>query len=57
MPGRSAGSGIRDVTNDEDASQIRTGNGRQATATLRNLAIGIMKMVGQRSIAAATRHR
>lgn len=47
---------IRDVTYGEDASQVRTGNGPQVMATLRNLTIGIMKMAGHRNIAAATRH-
>jgi predicted transposase YbfD/YdcC len=47
---------IRDVTYGEDASQIRTGNGPQTMATLRNLTIAIMKMAGHHNIAAATRH-
>jgi predicted transposase YbfD/YdcC len=47
---------IRDVTYGEDASQVRTGNGPQAMATLRNLAIGILKLAGHPSIAAACRH-
>jgi hypothetical protein len=47
---------IRDVTYGEDASQTRTGNGPQVMATLRNLAIGIFKLAGHRSIAAACRH-
>jgi predicted transposase YbfD/YdcC len=47
---------IRDVSYGEDASQVRTGNGPQAMATLRNLAIGILKMTGHTSIAAACRH-
>jgi hypothetical protein len=47
---------IRDTTYGEDASQVRTGNGPQVMATLRNLAIGIIKMAGHRNIAAATRH-
>jgi predicted transposase YbfD/YdcC len=47
---------IRDVTYGEDASQVRTGNGPQAMATLRNLTIGIMKMAGHHNIAAASRH-
>ena len=40
----------------KDASQIRTGNGPQVMATLRNLAIGILKLAGHASIAAARRH-
>jgi predicted transposase YbfD/YdcC len=47
---------IRDVTYGEDASQVRTGNGPQVVATLRNLTIAIMKMSGHRNIAAATRY-
>jgi predicted transposase YbfD/YdcC len=47
---------IRDVTYAEDASQIRTGNGPQVMATLRNLTIGIFKITGHTSIAAACRH-
>jgi predicted transposase YbfD/YdcC len=37
---------LRDVSYGEDASQIRTGSGPQAMATLRNLAIGILKRPG-----------
>ncbi|HZC39523.1 MAG TPA: ISAs1 family transposase [Streptosporangiaceae bacterium] len=47
---------IRDVSYGEDASQVRTGNGPQVMATLRNLTTGIMKMAGHRNIAAACRH-
>jgi predicted transposase YbfD/YdcC len=47
---------IRDVTYGEDASQIRTGNGPQVMATLRNLATGILKPSGHPSIAAASRY-
>jgi hypothetical protein len=47
---------IRDVSYGEDASQIRTGNGPQVMATLRNLATGILKLAGHASIAAACRH-
>jgi predicted transposase YbfD/YdcC len=47
---------IRDVSYGEDASQIRTGSGPQAMASLRNLGIGILKMAGHTSIAAACRH-
>jgi predicted transposase YbfD/YdcC len=38
---------IRDVTDGEDASQVRTGNGPQVMATLRNLAIAIFKLAGK----------
>jgi predicted transposase YbfD/YdcC len=47
---------IRDVTFGEDASQIRTGNGPQVMATLRNLGIAILKPCGYPSIAAACRY-
>jgi predicted transposase YbfD/YdcC len=47
---------IRDVTYGEDTSQIRTGNGPQVMATLRNLTIGVLKLGGCRSIAAACRY-
>jgi len=47
---------IRDVTYSEDVSQVRTGNGPQVMATLRNLTIAITKMAGHHNIAAATRH-
>jgi hypothetical protein len=40
----------------EDASQIRTGNGPQAMAALRNLAVGMLKLDGYPSIAAACRY-
>jgi hypothetical protein len=47
---------IRDVTYREDHSQIRTGNGPQAMATIRNLAIATMKLAVAAGIAATTRH-
>ena len=34
---------LRDITYDEDRSRIRTGNGPQAMAALRNLAIALIK--------------
>jgi predicted transposase YbfD/YdcC len=46
---------IRDTTYGEDASQVRTGNGPQAMATLRNLGIAIFKLAGTPNIAAACR--
>jgi predicted transposase YbfD/YdcC len=46
---------IRDVTYREDHSQVRTGNGPQVMATIRNLAIAVTKLAGATSIAAATR--
>jgi predicted transposase YbfD/YdcC len=46
---------IRDVTFAEDASHVRTGNTPRAMASLRNLAIGILRARGHRNIAAALR--
>jgi hypothetical protein len=46
---------IRDTTFAEDASQIRTGNAPRAMASLRNLAIGFLRLRGHRNIAAALR--
>jgi predicted transposase YbfD/YdcC len=46
---------IRDTTFAEDASQIRTGNAPRAMASLRNLAIGILRLRGHCNIAAALR--
>ena len=47
---------IRDVVFDEDRSQIRTANGPQIMASLRNLAITILRLAGVDNIAAALRH-
>jgi predicted transposase YbfD/YdcC len=47
---------VRDVTYDEDRSQIRTGTGPQVMAALRNAAIGALRAAGVTNIAAATRH-
>jgi hypothetical protein len=47
---------IRDVTFAEDASQTRNGNAPRAMASLRNLAIGILRAHGDRNIAAALRY-
>jgi predicted transposase YbfD/YdcC len=46
---------VRDTTFAEDASQLRTGTGPQVMASLRNLAIGILRARGDRNIAAALR--
>lgn len=46
---------VRDVTFREDASQIRTGSRPQIMATLRNLAIGLIRQAGHTSIAATIR--
>ncbi|MFI5960522.1 ISAs1 family transposase [Cryptosporangium sp. NPDC051539] len=47
---------VRDVTYDEDRSQIRTGTGPEIMAALRNAAIGVLRTAGITNIAAATRH-
>ncbi|MFB9452012.1 ISAs1 family transposase, partial [Dactylosporangium vinaceum] len=47
---------VRDVTYDEDRSQIRTGTGPQVMATLRNAAISVLRLDGTTNIAAANRH-
>lgn len=47
---------VRDVTYDEDRSQVRTGNGPRVMASLRNLAITILRLTGAINIAAALRH-
>jgi predicted transposase YbfD/YdcC len=47
---------VRDVTYDEDRSQIRTGTGPQVMATIRNAAIGALRLAGATNIAAANRH-
>jgi len=47
---------VRDVTFDEDRSQIRTCNGPRVMATLRNLAISVLRLTGATNIAAALRY-
>lgn len=47
---------VRDVTYDEDRSQVRTGTGPQVMAVLRNAAIGALRLAGVTNIAAANRH-
>lgn len=47
---------VRDRTYDEDHSQVRTGNGPRAMATMRNLAIALLRLAGWANIAQATRH-
>ncbi|GAB3828993.1 hypothetical protein GCM10027610_014950 [Dactylosporangium cerinum] len=47
---------VRDVTYDEDRSQIRTGTGPQVMAAIRNAAIGALRLDGTTNIAAANRH-
>lgn len=46
---------VRDVVFDEDRSQVRTGNGPRMMATLRNLAISMLRLAGATSIAKALR--
>lgn len=46
---------VRDVTFDEDRSQVRRGSIPQLMAALRNVAIGLMRLSGHKNIAAATR--
>ncbi len=47
---------VRDLTYDEDRSHVRTGNGPRVMASLRNLAITILRLAGVVNIAAALRH-
>lgn len=46
---------VRDVTFDEDRSQIRTGSGPQTMASLRNFAISLFRLHGHPNMAQATR--
>ena len=46
---------VRDVTFDEDRSQIRKGNGPRVMASLRNLAISVLRIAGARYVAKAIR--
>jgi predicted transposase YbfD/YdcC len=47
---------VRDVTFDEDRSRVRRGQGAQVMASLRNLAISLLRMAGARYISSALRH-
>lgn len=47
---------VRDVTFDEDRSQVRTGSEAWVMASIRNTAIGILRLLGWANIAQATRH-
>jgi hypothetical protein len=47
---------VRDVTFDEDRSQVRKAHAPHVLATLRNTAIGLIRMAGGTSIASALRH-
>jgi len=46
---------VRDVTFDEDRSQIRAGHAPQVMAALRNVAISLLRLCGAENIAAACR--
>lgn len=46
---------VRDVTFDEDRSQVRSGKIPQVMAAIRNTAIGLLRLAGEPSIAAACR--
>jgi len=47
---------VRDVTFDEDRSTVRAGSIPQVMAALRNLAIGLLRLMGATNIAKACRH-
>jgi hypothetical protein len=47
---------VRDVTFDEDRSQVRTGSGPRAMASLRNFAISSLRIAGCDNIAQGLRH-
>jgi predicted transposase YbfD/YdcC len=46
---------VRDVTYAEDASTVHTGTAPRAMATFRNLAVGLLKILGAANIAKTTR--
>ena len=47
---------VRDVTRDEDRSQVRTGNAPRVMAALRNIALSLLRLAGWTNIAEAPRH-
>jgi hypothetical protein len=47
---------VRDMAYDEDRSQVRRGRRPHAMATLRNVAISLLRLAGAENIAAATRY-
>lgn len=47
---------VRDVTYDEDHSQVRTGHAPRVMATVRNTAISLLRLHGWTNIAQALRH-
>ena len=46
---------VRDVTFDEDRSQVRTGSAPQIMAALRNLTISVIRLTGATNVAATLR--
>ena len=46
---------VRDVTFDEDRSRVRRGAGAQVMASIRNLALSILRIAGARYIPSALR--
>ena len=46
---------VRDVTFDEDRSQVRTGNAPQVMAAFRNLTSTLVRWAGHTNVAAALR--
>ena len=59
MPGSSESAPpekIRDLDYDEDRSQVRTASAPRVMATLRNLAITILRLSGHASIVGALRY-
>ena len=47
---------VRDVSFDEDRSQVRTGNAPQVMATLRSITISLLRLTGIKNIAQGLRH-
>lgn len=47
---------LRDVTMQEDASQVRSGSAPEVMAALRNTVLGLLRQTGTTNIAAALRH-
>jgi len=47
---------VRDVTYQEDKSLVRTGNAPRVMASLRSLAISLLRLHDHANIAAANRH-
>lgn len=47
---------VRDMTYDEDRSQVRRGQRPHAMATVRNVAISLLRLAGAQGVAATTRY-